>query len=157
MNMQANLNRAQRRALKRGRLPMPERVVPLPSILDEFTVFDMPQSIIDNIKQGQINAYQGKPVFRDNAGHLCEVCPALAGWIETWQLINGKLGTNINLAPLSKIYNKLQVDMPLTLQDVAAAEETLNAMRQVFRNNDRSLFASIAKSAQIKILMEDMA
>lgn len=148
-------NRAQRRAAKRGKLLMPERIVPLPSLMDEFTVFDMPQTIIDNIKNGQIDAYQGKPVFRDNTGQLCEVCPALAGWIETWEMINLQLGTNINLQPLGKLHNKLQADMPLSVPDVTTAEETLRSMRLVFRASDRNLIASIAKSAQIKILLED--
>ena len=108
------MNRAKRRAMARNKRPAADRFVPLPSLLDEFTVFDMPQTILDKICNGEIEAHQGVPVFRDNTGELCEVCPALAGWIFTWQRINDQLGSGLDLNPLKRLHNKLHADMPLT-------------------------------------------
>jgi hypothetical protein len=150
----AGMNRAERRALARGKHQQPERIVPLPKILDEFTVFDMAQTIIDKISHGEIEAYQGRPVFRDNTGALCEVCPALAGWIETWHSINDRLGTNINLTPLEKLLKRLHNSVPITEAEIHAAADTLHSMRLVFRASDRKVISSIAKTAQIKILLE---
>jgi hypothetical protein len=155
MNMP--LNRAERRALAKGKRQQPERIVPLPKILDEFTVFDMAQTIIDKISHGEIEAYQGRPVFRDNTGTLCEVCPALAGWIDTWHSINDRLGTNINLTPLEKLLKRLHNSVPITEAEIHAAADTLNSMRLVFRASDRKVISSIARTAQIKILLEEIA
>jgi len=149
------MNRAQRRAMMRNKQRLAERFVPLPALLDEFTIFDMPQTILDKLRNGEIEAYQGRPVFRDNTGAICEICPALSGWIYTWQRINDELGLNINLDPLGRLHNKLQADMPLQLADIEAAETTLTTMRQVFRASDRRQIASIAKTAQIAILIEE--
>jgi hypothetical protein len=153
--MNAPMNRAQRRAMKKGRRAPEYRDVPLPAALDEFTVFDMVQTMMDKISNGAIEAYRGEPVFRDNAGSLCYVCPALKGWIETWELINDQLGTNINLQPIGRIHNKLDAGMVLTESEITAGKDSLQAMRLVFRASDRSRIASIARSAQIKILLED--
>jgi len=153
--MNQPINRAQRRAMLRNKQKLSERLVPLPALLDEFTIFDMPQTIMEKLRNGEIEAYQGRPVFRDNTGTLCEICPALSGWIFTWQRINDELGLNINLEPLGKLHNKLQADMPLQPADVDAADATLKIMRQVFRASDRNRIASIAKTAQIAILIEE--
>jgi hypothetical protein len=155
--MNAPMNRAQRRAMKKGRGATEYRDVPLPAALDEFTVFDMTQTLLNKISNGAIEAYRGEPVFRDNAGQLCYVCPALKGWVETWELINDQLGTNINLYPLRRIHNKLDAGMILAEGEISAAKDTLLSMRLVFRAADRSRIASIARSAQIKILLEDRA
>jgi len=153
--LNAPLNRAQRRAMKKARKPAPERIIPLPPMLDEFTVFDMAQTILDKIANGAIETVQGNPVFRDNAGILCYVCPALDGWIKTWQRINDELGTNINMQAFGRIHNKLSADMPITDIEIEAALDALQAMRTVFRCSDRSRIASIATTAQIKMLIEE--
>jgi hypothetical protein len=54
--MNQPLNRAQRRAMARGKLPAGERFAPLPALLDEFTIFDMPQTILDKLRNGEIEA-----------------------------------------------------------------------------------------------------
>ncbi len=153
------MSRALRRQLERHQrrnICRKERVVSLPAMLDEFTVFDMPQTILDKISNGEIEAYQGRPVFRDNAGVLCEVCPALKGWIETWERINASLDLNINLRPLTIIHNKLDVSMLISKQQIDQAKTTLTEMRHAFRTNDRSKIASVAKTAQISMLMENV-
>jgi len=53
------MNRTQRRLAERNErrgTVYTERVKPLPALLDEFTVFDMPQTIIDQLKNGAIDA-----------------------------------------------------------------------------------------------------
>lgn len=150
-----SMNRAMRRAMKHRRQVKPAQVVPLPSLLDEFTIFDIPERILSKLRNGEIEALQGRPVFYDNAGDLQEVCPALEGWIFTWQMINDKLGLNLGLAPLRKLHNKLQACMLLTHTDVTQAQAALEHIRAIYRITDRQKIASIAKEAQIAILIGD--
>ncbi len=152
MNQQPN--RAQRRAMKRIKHMPAERVVPLPALLDEFTVFDMPQTILDQISNGQIDAAQGVPVFRDNAGVWTEIVPALEGWILTWQMINEKLQLALDLQPLSILSKRLHNNVPLTRENISAAQQSLLQCRQAFRRSNRQQIISIAKTAQISILIE---
>jgi hypothetical protein len=149
------MNRAMRRAMKHRRQEKPAPVVPLPSLLDEFTIFDIPERILSKLRNGEIEALQGRPVFTDNTGDLQEVCPALEGWIFTWQRINDKLGLNLCLAPLRKLHNKLQACMLLSHTDVTQAQAALDSIRAIYRITDRKAIASIAQEAQIAIFMQD--
>jgi hypothetical protein len=147
------MNRAMRRALKHGKRQQPEKVVPLPALLDEFTIFDIPERILQKLQNGEIEALQGRPVFIDNTGELQEVCPALEGWIFTWQRISDQMGLNLNIAPLGKLHNKLQACMLLTPRDVMEGQAALASIRNVYRMIDREQLRSIAKDSQIMILM----
>lgn len=151
------MNRTQRRQAerdaRRGKV-YHERVVPLPALLDEFTVFDMPQTMLDKLINGEIESVHGVPVFYDNEGGLNEICPALQGWIYTWQRINEKLNANIDLAPLQCINNKLNADSIITMNEVMAARQSLDGMRKFFRSTDRKAVCEITKTAQIAMLLE---
>lgn len=94
--MNRELRRKLERDERRGKIHK-ERVVPLPAAFDEFTVFDMPQSILDQISNGSIDAIQGVPVFRDNTGVWTELMPALEGWIYQSRLINRCLQTKAGI------------------------------------------------------------
>lgn len=148
------MNRQQRRAEKHRKFQY-ERTIPLPRMLDEWTIFDCPQRIINTILTGEVPSIMGKPVFLDNQGDWCEVCPALSGWIFTWQRIIDRLGHNASLIALGKLHNKLQADMPLQTSDVHQALDELNILRNIFRQTDRQLIKSIAQDAQIAIFMQD--
>jgi hypothetical protein len=151
------MNRAQRRQVEREKrrgIDRTERVISLPPLLDEFTVFDVPQRILDQISNGSIDAVQGVPVFRDNEGVLNEVTPALSGWIFTWQKISEEHSLNLYLSNLDAICKRLNVNMPLTALMVEYAGLELNACRAAFRKVDRKALMATAKTAQIQIMME---
>lgn len=154
------MNRAARRQTerndRRGKV-YADRIVPLPAILDEFTVFDMPQTILDQISHGSVDSVQGVPVFRDNSGVWNEITPALSGWIFTWQKLNHDLNLELNLNPLKTICGRLENNVPITKENIRAALQCLNECRAAFRRSDRKKIVDIAKTAQIAILMESVA
>lgn len=147
------MNRSMRRAEKYKK-KLHDVVVNLPPMIDEWTVFDIPTRILQSIATGEINAVNGKPVCLDNEGNWCEICPALSGWIFTWQHITSKMQLKASLLALSKLHNKLLANMPLQLQDVKSAQEEMHALRKIFRNSDRSRIKELAQQAQILILMD---
>lgn len=150
------MNRSQRRQterdLKRG-IDRSDRIVPLPAMLDEFTVFDMPQTIIDQLSHGAIDSVNDEPVFRDNAGHLCAVIPAFEGWIFTWQKIQEKESEKLDLEPLQIVCNRLKYDMKLSKLHIELAQDALDRCREYFRAGNRQAISSIAKTAQIQMLL----
>lgn len=155
-------NRAQRRQAEKNErrgITHTERVVPLPGPLDEFTVFDIPQRVLDQLKNGAIDAVANDddeltPVFRDNTGELTEVIPAMLGWVETWEMISEKLDLSLSLRCLKFLCAGLHREGLITPQLIAAAHEELNACRHIFRTTNRKQIISIAKTAQLKILLE---
>lgn len=150
------MNRQQRRQLARDEsrgINRAERVVSLPALIDEFTVFDIPQRIFDQISNGSIDAVQGVPVFVDNEGILSEVVPALSGWVFTWQKISDDHHMGLSLVAMEAVYKRLQVNTPLTNLIVAQAKVELNACRAAFRTADRKALMATAKTAQLQILM----
>lgn len=151
------MNRAARRQSERSArrgINHAERVIPLPRLLDEFTIFDIPQSILTQISHGAIDSIQGVPVFRDNTGEWCEVTPALAGWIFTWEKLNVELNLKLDLTPLTIICKRLQNYTPITRENIGNALLCLDACRAAFRHNDRQRIASISKNAQIQLYLE---
>lgn len=151
------MNRAIRRqAAKNERrgITRTERVVQLPALLDEFTVFDMPQCILNQLANGAIDSIQGVPVFKDNAGVWCEVSPALEGWLFTWKKINTDLQLQLDLTALITLHKRLYHAMPITRELVGNALLCLDACRQAFRASNRQEIVRIAKTAQIAIYLE---
>lgn len=147
------MNRAMRRAAAKAKPMQAPKVVPLPALLDEFTVFDHIDTLLLKIGNGHIETVQGVPVFRDNEGKLTQVCPALQGWIETWQMINEKLGLVIPIQHFQLICNKLHYDTIITERDLKLATATNAYCKAVFRQRRKEI-TEVAKLAQFKILLE---
>lgn len=154
--MSRALRRQAERDQRRGITHTP-KVLPLPPLFDEFTVFDFPQIMLDKLINGEIEAVQGVPVFYDNHGVLTEICPALEGWIFTWHHINEKLNGHLNLSPLERINNKMRLASPITPNELMQARLCLDNMRKFFRAADRKAICEISKTAQIAILMEGVS
>lgn len=151
------MNRTQRRQsernVRRG-ISYSERIVPLPALLDEFTVFDMPQSIIDQLAAGSIDAADGVPVFRDNTGGWCEVVPALEGWLFTWRKISAALDLGLLFYSFTLLSNRLHLGELIEAIHIDNAAVELAFCRRAFRTANRQKIVSLAKTAQIQILME---
>jgi hypothetical protein len=151
------MNRTQRRQIERDvrrGIDRSERSVSLPPLLDEFTIFDIPQRIFDQISNGSIDAVQGVPVFRDNEGALCEVTPALLGWIVTWEKISHDHHLGLTLLAMTSVCKRLEASTPLTRLIIGQAQVELNACRAAFRLADRKAIMATAKTAQLQILLE---
>lgn len=146
------MNRAMRRAAAKAKPMPPPKVVSLPALLDEFTVFDHIDTMLMKIGNGYIESVQGVPVFRTNEGKLMQVCPALQGWIETWQMINEKLSLVIPVQHLQKVCNKLHYSTVITERDLNLAKATNAMCKAVFRQHRKEI-TEIAKLAQFKILL----
>jgi hypothetical protein len=150
-HLRRQLERDQRRGINRS-----DRVVALPSLLDEFTVFDMPQRILDQISNDSLDAQGGVPVFKDGSGIWMQVVPAFEGWIFTWRELDQKLNLGIaaEIDALDAINKCLHYAMPITEEKISIARTALKECRLAFRATNRQQIASIAKTSQIKILLE---
>lgn len=153
------MNRTQRRQLARDQRRNIDRnaarVVMLPAALDEFSVFDMPQTLLDKITiSGEVVEMQGAVVFRDPSGEWNKICPALDGWIFAWEKISKELNARLDLSALKLLSKKLDVAMPLTQKDCDGAIAALDACRKLFRVSNRKQIMQISRDAQIAILLD---
>ena len=148
------MNRAMRRLAGRQKPIGPGQIMPLPSLLDEWTVFNGVTTMLHKLASGEIEAINGKPVFRGEKGEWCEVCPALSGWISCWERFDRVLDLQLVQDPLAKLHNKLHYGTPLTHADIEAAQEVVSQQRKLFRKLDRSRLAELAKTEQIALYLE---
>jgi len=150
------MNRTQRRKTERNArrgIIYGDRVVLLPALLDEFTVFDMPQSIIDQLLNGAIDCANDVPVFRDNSGQWCEVLPALEGWLFTWRKLDEELNLHLSFYSIALISECLQKNQFIFEGYVKNAASELQRCREAFRTADRKEISRISKIAQLQILL----
>jgi hypothetical protein len=150
-----NLNRAQRRAAK-YRKPSYEREVPLPSLIDEFTIFDIPERILKEIANDAVSTMDDVPHFQDNTGTWRETAPCLGGWISTWAHIAKQLDKPLELGAMRAIRDALDKGETIPEETAFKARQELEACRVMFRTNPRKEIQSIAKSAQVGIMLGTM-
>jgi hypothetical protein len=128
---------------------------PLPHEVD--LVFRPLDLMFAQLRAGEIDAVQGRPVFRSFEGELCEVCPALEGWIESWRLIDQRFGLDIGVKPLETLRRKLYYSIPLETAEVDAAWATVCAERVAYAQKlDVHKVKSIVRTAEIKLEMESI-
>ena len=145
--------RHKRGGFLRSRRPKVAR--PLPHEVD--LVFRPLDLIFAQLRAGEIDAYRGAPVFRSFEGELCEVCPALEGWIETWALLDSKFRLGIDVAALITLRKKLVFGVPLTPEEVESAAEVVNRQRLAYaRDMDVYEVKSVSRTAEIKLELEAM-
>lgn len=146
----SNLNRAQRRAQKYNK-PLYEKVIRLPKLLDEFTIFDTVDRILDAIERDYLEYRDNIPVILGPSGSVVEIIPVMEGWIYTWKKINPKLDLN----PWVVILSKLTSSQDITIHELERAKTAQDACKIYFRGADREKLQSIAKTAQIAIFMKE--
>lgn len=102
--MNAPLNRAQRRAMKHSK-PVLDRVACLPSLIDEMTVFNAVDRILDKLATGSIDAANGEqflaPYYGSGSGETGRSLSRPIGTITTrdrWAVINGDHMRMLNVA-----------------------------------------------------------
>jgi hypothetical protein len=88
-------------------------------------VFSPIEQVFDELRQGVITEIAGQPAFRDGEGNWFTVAPAIAGWVDTWQRLNQRLGLGIDLAPLQALGEALDAGAMLTVADVEAAYQVI--------------------------------
>lgn len=145
------MNRIERRRLERDQrrnIDRSYKSVSLPPMVDEFSIFGVYDRIILQLESGFIDAVGNMPIVKDDNGQLCDLCYALRAWIFTWEKIVDGLGIKLDFTPLHKLQKKLDVDMPLHINDVQAAKNCLHLQRMIFRQYDRQKIKVLATAAQ---------
>jgi len=102
-----------------------------PSILDMRAAFEPVDALLAHIEAGELTYEQNTPVLiiGDTA---CEICPAMAGWVETFERIAIRLGTPIDLSPLIRIGKKLSLGIMLEESDLARAKLLVDRCRAIY-------------------------
>lgn len=147
------MNRAMRRAAANAK-PIEYQRVPLPSLVDEFTVFNDIERVLQKIEHGEIEHSNGRPVMMAGDGGWYEIVPALNGWISAWKKFNTKFQLGHDVGTLVRLCNCLEYASPISHSLLKAAQEVLLEQRRLFRSIPRSELASAARTEQIRIFLE---
>lgn len=147
------MNRAMRRAAERSKPTEYKRVL-LPPILDEFTVFNDIERVLEKIEHGEIEHSGGKPVMMAADGHWYEIVPALNGWVSAWKRFDQQFQLSHDVGPLVRLCNCLNYGTPIQPSMVKAAKEVMNEQRRLFRLIPRDQLASAARTEQIRLFLE---
>lgn len=100
----------------------------------------------------------GRAVFReDMKGGWYEVVPALRGVVDFHELAADKHGLRLDLGPLTKLANKLELGSPLFDGDVAAARACITQCKREAARLTVDQADSILRTVQISVAMEKAA
>lgn len=140
-----------------------ERVIPLPKLLDEFTVFDPLERLMIALEHNTLSADDNnKFTMTFINGTPSQVAEVLAGWNFTWEKIIRDLSLTCDISALKTIVTKLHAletdetsTQYLTIDDISLARSALSRLKIIFRSTARDKLQSIAKTAQIAIFLQD--
>lgn len=96
-------------------------------------IFRPIDTIIERLKEGEIEAAQGVPIFKDWQDRWCVLHVALDGWADCFDRISRYEGLSIDTDPLRKLATKLDYASPITPAEVAAVEALMSHCRQILR------------------------
>lgn len=107
---------------------------------------------------GTIDVAQGRAVFReDMKGGWYEVVPALRGVVDFHALAAQRHGLQIDLTPLTKLANKLELGSPLFESDVTAVRTCIAECKRQAAKLTTNQADSILRTVQISVAMEEAA
>lgn len=139
-----------------GRQRKRRKAVTRPLRSEVELVFRPLDLIFAQLRAGEVDACQGRPVFRSFEGELCEVCPALEGWIASWRALNERFTLEIPVKPLETLRRKLHYSIPLEPAEVDAAWATVCAQRVAYSHKlDVYEVKSVVRTAEIKLELEE--
>lgn len=118
-------------------------------------VFAPIEQVFDELRQGVITEIAGQAAFCDGEGNWFTVAPAIAGWVDTWQRLNQRLGLGIDLAPLQAMGESLDAGAMLTVADVEAAYQVIVRCREAYRVMDVNAAKAAARDSDLAILLAD--
>ena len=118
-------------------------------------VFAPVERMFDELRRGEITEIDGQPAFCDGEGNWFTVAPAIAGWVDTWQRLNQRLGLGIDLAPLQALGESLDTGAMLTVADVETAYQVIVRCREAYRVMDVNAAKAAARDSDLAILLAD--
>lgn len=118
-------------------------------------VFAPIEQVFDELRQGEITEIAGQPAFCDGEGNWFTVAPAIAGWVDTWQRLNQRLGLGIDLAPLQALGESLDTGAMLTMPNVEAAYQVIVRCREAYRMMDVNAAKAAARDSDLAILLAE--
>jgi hypothetical protein len=119
-------------------------------------VFRPLDQIFAQLRAGEVDAERGTPVFLAGKDHWAAICPALEGWIATWQLIGERFRLGIDQTPLDSLRRKLDAGMPMVPGEVEAAAAVIGAQRVAYARLNAHEVKAISRTAEIKLELESM-
>lgn len=139
---------------KKPRKPYRPRASIYPDLHDVGLIFRPIHTMFDQLRAGEIDAVQGRPVFTDWQGEICGVVPALEGWISCWQRIIDGERLAIKLDGLRKIAKRLDLGVIMTEEDVEAGWREVLACQRATMRIPRKTMGSYVRVEQIAIEVE---
>jgi hypothetical protein len=136
------------------RRPYRRRVSLYPDLHDVGLIFRPIHTMFDQLREGEIDAVRGRPVFTDWMGEICEVVPALEGWISCWQRIIDGERLVFSLDGLRKISKRLDLGIMLTDDELEAGWREVLACQQATMQITRRAMGSYMRTEQISIELE---
>lgn len=121
-------------------------------------VFDPLEAILDGLERdGEVTTTRdGTPIFRDmNDGCYYETAPALEGIIDAFATHAVRQHRPMPLEPLRVLARKLRYAMPLEMADVAAARQSVKALRAESMEMTLRYANDLVKTTQIRIELDE--
>lgn len=114
------------------------------------------ESLIEEMeKAGTVDTINGKVVVFDRfLNEYYELAPAARGFIDVFDIINRRHGTNLDLTPISQLIARLEYGAPVTAKETESAKASLAQIRTAIRSLPAGALVNAIKDADLKIALE---
>ncbi|WAL81498.1 hypothetical protein OYT13_16800 [Pandoraea sp. XJJ-1] len=122
-------------------------------------VFGPLEQILDELEgEGTVSAMpNGTPIFQDtNDGCWYEMVPALAGFVDAYEIHESRCGRAMPLEPLRLLARKLEVSMPLFDTDTVPARAALAVLKAETMNMRADYARDLVQTVRIQVEMEQV-
>ena len=133
------------------RKPYRPRFSVYPDLHDVGLIFRPIHHLFDQLRQGEVDSAQGKPIFKDWHGQWCEVVPALDGWVGCWARIAAGERITIDLSAVTKLARCLEYGMPMTPEQVENAWQQIMVTQRLTLKIPRRTMGKYMRDEQIQV------
>ncbi len=116
----------------------------LPKIYTAHRDFYEIYKLFDSIESGYVDFADGHIVQKNSDKELYAVLPAIEGWMEYFRGLANVQGVEYDDSALKRMVKSLEYDKPLSLEEVYAARDVVDAQYKLYM---RSGYRSINKLA----------
>lgn len=138
------------------RKPYRPRASLYPDLHDVGMIFRPIHRLFDQLREGEVDSAQGRPIFLDWTGTWCDVVPALDGWVGCWKRITAGEGVEVDLSAVSKLARYLDNGVPLTEDMVDQAWQQIMVTQRLTMKITRKALGDYMRTEQIAIELEQL-
>lgn len=119
-----------------------------------YHIFSPIYTFLDKLETGEVEARNGRVMFKDFEGVWCDVAYAMRGWADCWERTARNEKLNYDCEPLRRIAKKLDLGILLEEKDLEIFRDQIDQTKRIFMSLPVEATKRHAQTEQIQIEMD---